>query len=85
MKAYKTAFGGAYEPDFEAVAAYDAVDAIYRVVKAQNGKLDPDKTIELLRGMKIDSPRGPVLIDPATRASCKTSTSCAPIKKATAT
>ena len=67
VKAYKAAYGGAYEPDFEAAAAYDAVDAIYRVVKAQNGKLDPDATIKLLRGMKMESPRGPIQIDAATR------------------
>jgi branched-chain amino acid transport system substrate-binding protein len=67
VKAYQTAFGSAFQPDFEAVAAYDAVDAIYRVVKAENGKLDPDKTMELLRGMKFDSPRGPFYIDPQTR------------------
>jgi branched-chain amino acid transport system substrate-binding protein len=67
VKAFKTAFGGTYEPDFEAAAAYDAVDAIYRVVKAQNGKLDPDTTIKMLRGMKMESPRGPIQIDAATR------------------
>jgi branched-chain amino acid transport system substrate-binding protein len=67
VKAFQTAYGAAYQPDFEAAAAFDAVDAIYRVVKAQNGKLDPDKTMELVKGMKIDSPRGPILIDPVTR------------------
>jgi branched-chain amino acid transport system substrate-binding protein len=67
VKAYQAAFGSAFQPDFEAVAAYDAVDAIYRVVKAQNGKLDPDKTIALLKGMKFDSPRGAFYIDPQTR------------------
>ena len=67
VKAYQTAYGGSYQPDFEAVAAYDAVDAIYRVVNAQHGRLDPDKTLALLKGMKIDSPRGPIQIDAATR------------------
>jgi branched-chain amino acid transport system substrate-binding protein len=67
VKAYQAAYGAPVQPDFEAAAAYDAVDAIYRVARVQNGKLDPDKTIELLRGMKFDSPRGPIEIDPATR------------------
>jgi branched-chain amino acid transport system substrate-binding protein len=67
VKAFKAAFGGQYEPDFEAAAAYDAVDAIYRVVNAQHGKLDPDETIKMLRGMKIESPRGPIQIDAPTR------------------
>ena len=36
-------------------------------VAAQNGNVDPDKTMQLIRGMKLDSPRGPIMIDPATR------------------
>lgn len=54
-------------PDFNATAAYDAMNAIYRVVEAQKGTIDPDKTMELVRGMKFESPRGPLLIDPETR------------------
>jgi len=54
-------------PDFNAVAAYDVMNAIYRVVAAQNGKIDPDRTMELVRGMKFESPRGPIAIDPETR------------------
>ena len=41
--------------------------AIYAVVKAQNGNIDPDKTMELLKGWKDASPRGPISIDPETR------------------
>ena len=37
------------------------------VVIAQKGKIDPDKTMELLKGWKYDSPRGPIMIDPETR------------------
>ena len=35
--------------------------------KRLNGKIDGDKAMEVLKGMKIDSPRGPLEIDPATR------------------
>ena len=35
---------------------------------AQKGNIDPDKTMELLKGWKNDdSPRGPIMIDPETR------------------
>jgi hypothetical protein len=31
------------------------------------GAIDPDKTMDLVRGMKFEGPRGPIAIDPATR------------------
>jgi branched-chain amino acid transport system substrate-binding protein len=44
------------------------MDAIYYAIRAQNGKVDPDKTMELLKHYKSDSsPRGPISIDPETR------------------
>lgn len=54
-------------PDFYTVATYDALAAIYKVAAAQNGTIEPDKTMTLLRGMKLDSARGPIQIDPQTR------------------
>jgi branched-chain amino acid transport system substrate-binding protein len=54
-------------PDFNAVAAYDVMNAIYRVVAGQKGAIDPDKTMEIVRGMSFESPRGPIAIDPETR------------------
>ncbi|MGA2393660.1 MAG: ABC transporter substrate-binding protein [Candidatus Lustribacter sp.] len=54
-------------PEFASVATYDVMQAIYKVVAAQNGNVDPDKTMALVRGMKLDSPRGPIEIDPQTR------------------
>jgi branched-chain amino acid transport system substrate-binding protein len=54
-------------PDFASVATYDALHAIYDVINAQKGNLDPDKTMQLVRGMKLDSPRGPIEIDAHTR------------------
>jgi len=50
-------------PDFGGVCTYDVFQALYKVIEAQNGKLDPDKTIALLKGMKFESPRGPIMID----------------------
>jgi branched-chain amino acid transport system substrate-binding protein len=53
--------------DFGAVATWDAMTAIYKTIEAQKGQLDPDKTMALLKGMKFESPRGPIAIDPDTR------------------
>jgi branched-chain amino acid transport system substrate-binding protein len=53
--------------DFTAVAAYDVMHAIYAVVAAQNGNVDPDRTVELAKHLKFESPRGPIAIDPDTR------------------
>jgi branched-chain amino acid transport system substrate-binding protein len=53
--------------DFHSVAHYDAMHAIYLVTAAQNGALNPDKTMSLLKGLKFESPRGPIMIDPQTR------------------
>jgi branched-chain amino acid transport system substrate-binding protein len=50
-------------PDFTGVAAYDVMAAIYKIVEAENGKIDPDKTMALIKGMKFESPRGPIMID----------------------
>lgn len=54
-------------PNFMAVAAYDGMAAIYEVARKLNGKIDGDKAMAVLKGMKINSPRGPIHIDPATR------------------
>ncbi|HXF34939.1 MAG TPA: ABC transporter substrate-binding protein [Candidatus Acidoferrales bacterium] len=67
VKDFKAAYGANQNPTFIAVAAYDAMNAVYRVIDAQHGKLDPDKTMDIVKGMKFESPRGPIAIDPATR------------------
>ena len=51
-----------------AVGAWDGMDAIYYAIREQKGKIDPDKTMELLKHYKNpNSPRGPISIDPETR------------------
>ncbi len=51
-----------------AASAWDGMDAIYKAIKAQDGKIDPDRTMALLKEWKNDgSPRGPVHINAATR------------------
>ena len=44
-----------------AVGGYDAMDALYYAIREQNGKLDPDRTMELFKRYKnAQSPRGPI-------------------------
>jgi branched-chain amino acid transport system substrate-binding protein len=67
VKGVKEVGGPDARPDFFSVAGWDAMHAVYDLVKAQNGKLDPDKTMELIKQVKFESPRGPIMIDPETR------------------
>jgi branched-chain amino acid transport system substrate-binding protein len=67
VAAWKAEYGAGEQPGFEAVGAWDGMAAIFHVIREQQGKLDPDKTMELLKGWKYDSPRGPIMIDPETR------------------
>ena len=68
VNAYQKENGPNAWPGFMAVGAWDGMQAIFDVVSAQNGKIDPDKTIALLKTWKNpNSPRGPIEIDPATR------------------
>ncbi len=67
VRDFKAAFGSDQLPTFEGIQAYDALDAAYRVIAAQKGQVDPDRTMELVRNLKFESPRGPIEIDPATR------------------
>jgi branched-chain amino acid transport system substrate-binding protein len=44
------------------------MDMIYSAIREQNGKVDPDKTMEIFKRYKnANSPRGPIAIDPETR------------------
>jgi branched-chain amino acid transport system substrate-binding protein len=67
VAAYKAEYGAKDEPSFLAADSYDGMAAIFHVVIEQKGNIDPDKTMQLLKGWKYDSPRGPIMIDPETR------------------
>jgi branched-chain amino acid transport system substrate-binding protein len=71
-KAFLTSWYESYakdtSPDFMSAAAYDAMAAIFDVIKKMDGKLDDgDKVIAALKGWKHSGPRGDIMIDPATR------------------
>ena len=67
VKAYADANGGKLRPNFMAAAGYDGMAAIYEALKKTNGSTDGDKLIAAMKGMKLLSPRGPIMIDPETR------------------
>jgi branched-chain amino acid transport system substrate-binding protein len=68
VAAWKKEYGANETPDFVSVGGWDSMDAIYYVIREQKGKIDPDKTMELLKHYKNpNSPRGPISIDPETR------------------
>jgi branched-chain amino acid transport system substrate-binding protein len=54
-------------PDFFAIGGYDGMHLIYEALKKTGGKADGDALLAAAKGMKWESPRGPVSIDPNTR------------------
>jgi branched-chain amino acid transport system substrate-binding protein len=67
LKGYKEMFGANAVPSVRTVQAYDAMALIYQAVEKTKGNLDGDALMAVFKGAKLDSPRGPVAIDPATR------------------
>jgi branched-chain amino acid transport system substrate-binding protein len=68
VAAWKKEYGPNSTPDFMGVQGYDGMAAIAHVVTTLKGKVDPDGAMNALKGWKFaDSPRGPIMIDPATR------------------
>jgi branched-chain amino acid transport system substrate-binding protein len=65
VAAYKKAFNN--RPGFMAVGGYDGIHLIYEALKKTGGKTDGDSLIAAMKGMKWESPRGPISIDPETR------------------
>jgi branched-chain amino acid transport system substrate-binding protein len=69
-KAYTTAYHNAYpkgRSNFMSVAGYDGMHLIDAVLKKTGGDASGPAFIDAAKGMKLDSPRGPIQIDPATR------------------
>jgi branched-chain amino acid transport system substrate-binding protein len=54
-------------PDIFSIGGYDGMHLIYEVLKKTGGKTDGDSLIAAAKGMKWESPRGPMGIDPQTR------------------
>lgn len=67
VKAFAEANPGAGRADYLAVGGYDGMAAIYEVARKLKGNIDGEKAMAVLKGMKLSSPRGPIMIDPKSR------------------
>ena len=65
VKDYVAAYGRT--PDFMSAGGYDGMRLIYEALKKTGGKTDGEALIDAAKGMKWESPRGPIAIDPQTR------------------
>ncbi len=54
-------------PDFFSIGGYDGMHAIYETLKRTKGNTGGEAMIKAARGLKWDSPRGPMMIDAETR------------------
>ena len=67
VKDFVGEFGTKLRPSYFAVTAYDAMAAIDLALAKTRGDVSGDKVMEALKGLKFESPRGLIEIDPATR------------------
>ncbi len=65
VAAYQTEFKR--NPDMFSVGGYDGMHLIYEALKKTNGNTNAEALIGAAKGMKWESPRGPMSIDPDTR------------------
>ncbi len=67
-EAWHKEYGKDSYPDFMSAAGWDTMHAIFDTIKKLNGNVaDGAKFVEAMKGWKTKSPRGDVMIDPATR------------------
>lgn len=66
VKAYSESSGGR-NPDLFSIGGYDGMHLIYEALKKTGGKTDAESLIAAAKGMRWESPRGPISIDPETR------------------
>ena len=69
--AFKKSLAARFEkaiPDPFIVQGYDGARLLYRMIESQAGKtFDGASAVEAIKGFKWNSPRGPMMIDPASR------------------
>ncbi|HLB14314.1 MAG TPA: ABC transporter substrate-binding protein, partial [Burkholderiales bacterium] len=66
VKAFNAEYGGR-NPNIYSIGGYDGIHLIYEVLKKTGGNTDAEALIAAAKGMKWESPRGPISIDPETR------------------
>ncbi|HEV2098199.1 MAG TPA: ABC transporter substrate-binding protein [Stellaceae bacterium] len=68
LAAWNRVYGDKAIPDFFSVDGWDGMAMIFDLIKATKGKFTPDEAMAFFKNWKNpDSPRGPIMIDPATR------------------
>jgi len=68
LAAWKRAYGDKAIPDFFSVDGWDGMAMIFDLIKATKGSFTADEAMAFFKNWKNpDSPRGPIMIDPATR------------------
>jgi len=65
VKAYSAEFKR--NPDYFSVGGYDGMHLVYEALKKNSGRADGEGLIAAAKGLKWESPRGPMSIDPETR------------------
>ncbi|MBB3178592.1 ABC transporter substrate-binding protein [Variovorax sp. Sphag1AA] len=66
LKAFQAKQGAGKLPSYRVMQGYDAMAMVYKALNKTGGTTG-DAFMEAVKGMEIDSPRGPIRIDPATR------------------
>jgi branched-chain amino acid transport system substrate-binding protein len=65
VKAYNDAYGR--NPNIYSMGGYDGMHLVYEALKKTGGKTDGDALVAAAKGMRWESPRGPIAIDAETR------------------
>jgi branched-chain amino acid transport system substrate-binding protein len=60
-------FGEKAVPDIASVAAWDGTGLIHQAVATLGAGAEGAKYVDFFKGKKLDSPRGPIMIDPEER------------------
>jgi len=66
VKAFNAEYGGR-NPNIYSIGGWDGMHLIYEALKKTGGKTDAEALVAAAKGMKWESPRGPISIDPETR------------------
>jgi len=67
VKTFRAMQGAQTRPTIMSVAAYDGMALIYEALRKTGGKADGQALLDAMKGMELESPRGPIRIDPETR------------------
>ena len=67
LAAFRAKFGAAAVPSYRVVQGYDGMALIHQTLEKTGGRTEGEVFMAAVKGARLDSPRGPVLIDPATR------------------